>query len=242
MMAANAARKMNLMVFLRGSRPAASRFMELFDHLGCRALIACSRRAQRWTSLLGKIILDFVIRSMRKTDRNDQCLTHGTELNCDCCGTDWLGEHLPVANARSAASGVSFRSQWLWLDRGDGPFETQGLPEFCHTSRHTGVAGGRGPAFVGSPLDGTAELMVMNCVGCGCAAVTERPDLTAQGYRRFRCRACGTAVQRAQRRCPQSRVAAERHHRVRGVLPAALQADTAGSQRDHALARVHRQS
>jgi putative transposase len=34
--------------------------------------------------------------------------------------------------------------------------------------------------------------MVMNCVGCGCAAVTERPDLTAQGYRRFRCRACGT--------------------------------------------------
>ena len=103
--------------------------MELFDHLGCRALIACSRRAQRWTSLLGKIILDFVIRSMRKTDRNDQCLTHGTELNCDCCGTDWLGERLPVANARSAASGVSFRSQWLWLDRGDGPFETQGLPD-----------------------------------------------------------------------------------------------------------------
>jgi transposase-like protein len=34
--------------------------------------------------------------------------------------------------------------------------------------------------------------MVMNCVGCGWAAVTERPDLTAQGYRRFRCRACGT--------------------------------------------------
>ena len=63
---------------------------------------------------------------------------------------------------------------------------------FCHTSRHAGVAGGRGPAFVGSPLDGTAELMVMNCVGCGCAAVTERPDLTAQDYRRFRCRACGT--------------------------------------------------
>ena len=41
-------------------------------------------------------------------------------------------------------------------------------------------------------MDGTAELMVMNCVGCGCAAVTERPELTAHGYRRFRCRACGT--------------------------------------------------
>jgi putative transposase len=34
--------------------------------------------------------------------------------------------------------------------------------------------------------------MVMNCVGCGWAAVTERPDLTAQGHRRCRCRACGT--------------------------------------------------
>ena len=32
----------------------------------------------------------------------------------------------------------------------------------------------------------------MDCVGCGSAAVTERPDLTAQGYRRFRCRDCGT--------------------------------------------------
>jgi putative transposase len=30
----------------------------------------------------------------------------------------------------------------------------------------------------------------MDCVGCGCTAVTERPDLTAQGYRRFRCRSC----------------------------------------------------
>src|ERR1700704_149108 len=31
----------------------------------------------------------------------------------------------------------------------------------------------------------------MDCVGCGSAAVTERPDLTAQGYRRFRCQGCG---------------------------------------------------
>ncbi len=31
----------------------------------------------------------------------------------------------------------------------------------------------------------------MRCVECGCAAVTERPERTAQGYRRFRCRACG---------------------------------------------------
>jgi putative transposase len=31
----------------------------------------------------------------------------------------------------------------------------------------------------------------MDCVGCGSAAVTERSDLTAQGYHRFRCRDCG---------------------------------------------------
>ena len=32
----------------------------------------------------------------------------------------------------------------------------------------------------------------MRCVGCGSAVVTERPERTAQGYRRFRCRCCGT--------------------------------------------------
>ena len=31
----------------------------------------------------------------------------------------------------------------------------------------------------------------MRCVACGSEAVTERPKRTAQGYRRFRCRACG---------------------------------------------------
>ena len=31
----------------------------------------------------------------------------------------------------------------------------------------------------------------MRCVTCGSEAVTERPERTAQGYRRFRCRACG---------------------------------------------------
>ena len=31
----------------------------------------------------------------------------------------------------------------------------------------------------------------MRCTECGSAAVTERPERTAQGYRRFRCRACG---------------------------------------------------
>lgn len=31
----------------------------------------------------------------------------------------------------------------------------------------------------------------MRCIGCGSEAVTERPERTAQGYRRFRCRTCG---------------------------------------------------
>ena len=31
----------------------------------------------------------------------------------------------------------------------------------------------------------------MRCIECGSAAVTERPERTAQGYRRFRCRTCG---------------------------------------------------
>src|ERR671917_2101584 len=33
--------------------------------------------------------------------------------------------------------------------------------------------------------------MGMRCVECGSDAVTERPERTAQGYRRFRCRTCG---------------------------------------------------
>src|SRR3954447_9113447 len=31
----------------------------------------------------------------------------------------------------------------------------------------------------------------MDCVACGSAAVAERPERTARGYRRFRCRECG---------------------------------------------------
>jgi hypothetical protein len=31
----------------------------------------------------------------------------------------------------------------------------------------------------------------MRCIGCGSEVVTQRPERTAQGYRRFRCRACG---------------------------------------------------
>jgi transposase-like protein len=40
------------------------------------------------------------------------------------------------------------------------------------------------------PLDGPTGQIAMECVGCSSGAVTERPDQTAQGYRRFRCRDC----------------------------------------------------
>jgi putative transposase len=30
----------------------------------------------------------------------------------------------------------------------------------------------------------------MRCIGCGSTAVSERPERTAHGYRRFRCRTC----------------------------------------------------
>jgi putative transposase len=31
----------------------------------------------------------------------------------------------------------------------------------------------------------------MRCIGCGSVTVTERPECTAQGCSRFRCRSCG---------------------------------------------------
>ena len=74
----------------------------------------------------------------------------------------------------------------------------------------------------------------MNCVCCGSAAVTERRELTARGYRRFRCRACGrqfndrsTGV--LNRTCLPSDVIAF------GVLQAALPADAAADHGRRAL-------
>lgn len=31
----------------------------------------------------------------------------------------------------------------------------------------------------------------MRCIGCGSEAVTERPERTVQGYKRFPCGSCG---------------------------------------------------
>jgi hypothetical protein len=35
------------------------------------------------------------------------------------------------------------------------------------------------------------EVGLTECIGCGSAVVSERSERTVQGYRRFRCRACG---------------------------------------------------
>jgi transposase-like protein len=62
---------------------------------------------------------------------------------------------------------------------------------FCHVSRHICAAGSAGSGFLRLPLDKMMGLIAMDCGGCSSAVVTERPNLTAQGYRRFRCRDCG---------------------------------------------------
>ena len=81
----------------------------------------------------------------------------------------------------------------------------------------------------------------MDCVGCSSTAVSERSDLTAQGYRRFRCRDCGKQFNERSDSILNRASLPSDIISVRGVLSAALQADTAGSQRDHAVARFYRQ-
>jgi DDE domain len=81
----------------------------------------------------------------------------------------------------------------------------------------------------------------MDCVGCCSAAVTERPVLTAQGYRRFRCRDCGKQFNERSDGVLSRASLPSDIHCFRGVLPAALQADPGRSQREHAPAGIYRQ-
>src|SRR5215212_7060597 len=57
---------------------------------------------------------------------------------------------------------------------------------FCQGSGHR-LWSARARLGIGPPL--TAERTRMRCLECGSEAVSERPERTAQGYRRFRCRA-----------------------------------------------------
>ena len=65
------------------------------------------------------------------------------------------------------------------------------------------------------------------CVGCGSAAVSERNERTAQGYRRFRCRACGKQFNERSAGVLNRTQYPSRRHRPRGALAAALQAQPA---------------
>jgi hypothetical protein len=65
----------------------------------------------------------------------------------------------------------------------------------------------------------------MWCLECASAAVTERPERTSQGYKRFRCRACGKQFdERSGRRRAEPGAVFLRRYRARGALAAALQA------------------
>src|SRR3954464_1360185 len=64
----------------------------------------------------------------------------------------------------------------------------RGLCRFCQGSRHDPWPT---RARLGIGLLLTEGRTRMRCLECGSEAVTERPERTAQGYRRFRCRTCG---------------------------------------------------
>ena len=66
----------------------------------------------------------------------------------------------------------------------------------CSETVLSGIAPGRNFWRAEAAADRVPALLTgagqgMQCLGCGSAAVTERPEHTAQGYRRFRCRECG---------------------------------------------------
>ena len=59
---------------------------------------------------------------------------------------------------------------------------------FCHPPRQVRWSGERSP---GCCLSAGWEDVEMRCIECDSADVSERPERTSRGYRRFRCRACG---------------------------------------------------
>jgi transposase-like protein len=65
----------------------------------------------------------------------------------------------------------------------------------------------------------------MQCMECGSSAVSERPERTIHGYRRFRCRACGKQFNERSAELPSP--VSLRRHRPRGGLAPALQAEPA---------------
>src|SRR3954447_6403641 len=71
---------------------------------------------------------------------------------------------------------------------GRGAYAGKRFRGFCQGSRHDPWPT---RARLGIGLLLTEGRTRMRCLECGSEAVTERPERTAQGYRRFRCRTCG---------------------------------------------------
>src|SRR3954471_17012406 len=88
---------------------------------------------------------------------------------------------ISATGPRSASSPMSGGSR-------PGPSCARRSKRFCQGSRHCPWPT-RARLSIGPLL--TERRTKMRCLECGSQAVTERPERTAQGYRRFRCRACG---------------------------------------------------
>ena len=58
-------------------------------------------------------------------------------------------------------------------------------------ARSTRIGRGGLPRVDSRPNDNRSGSRGMECVGCGAVDVTERPERTARGHRRFRCGDCG---------------------------------------------------
>jgi transposase-like protein len=107
----------------------------------------------------------------------------------DCVARTW-SRLRAVGWLHTLASLVTSGVSRDWADRGgiditDRPHAGLG---FRQRSRH-------GPCSIARDMGYRAaarRIGSMECVGCGSVAVSERSERTAQGYRRFRCRACGT--------------------------------------------------
>jgi DDE domain len=75
------------------------------------------------------------------------------------------------------------------------------------------------------------------CIECGSAAVTERSERSARGYRRLRCRICGRQFKRTIRHRAEPDTVSVRRHRPRRALALAPQVEPAGLARNVRPAR-----
>src|SRR5215210_3011124 len=148
-------------------------FGRLWEETGCRAVIEDLLSGRRFEFPVERAVFATVLHRIMVSGSDRACETWMADY--DIPGVDglalhhlyramaWLGEELPADQQGGAT-----------------PFA-----RFCQGSRHypwpTRARLGIGPLL-------TEGWTKMRCLECGSEAVTERPERTAQGYRRFRCR------------------------------------------------------